>query len=72
MAMKTRGLPFIASALACRHMLAAVRWAREHHVALARVGGGLMVAVGVLLITGSWQDLVGQLQQPTFGYTSPV
>jgi cytochrome c-type biogenesis protein len=57
------GLPFIVAALAYRHMLGAVAWVRRHQVAVSRAGGGMLVLVGVLLLTGWWDTLVGELQQ---------
>lgn len=66
------GLPFIIAALAYRRMLGALAWVRRHHTTVNRVGGLLMITVGVLLLTGLWQDLIGQLQQYTSSYTAPV
>ena len=34
----------------------------SHHLALQRIGGALMVAVGVLLATGAWDSLMGVLR----------
>jgi cytochrome c-type biogenesis protein len=59
------GLPFIAAALAYRRMLGALSWVRRHQVAVSRVGGGLMVAVGILLLTGAWGQIVAELQEWT-------
>jgi cytochrome c-type biogenesis protein len=51
------GLPFIAAALAFRRALGAFAVLRRHTVAITRIGGLLLVAVGVLLVTGEWNDL---------------
>ena len=59
------GLPFIVAALAYRWVLGAVQWVRRHHVAVSRTGGGLMVLVGLLLLTGAWAQIVAELQQWT-------
>jgi cytochrome c-type biogenesis protein len=61
------GLPFIVAALAYRRMLGAIAWVRRHQVAVSRVGGGLIVLVGVLLLTGWWDTVVGDLRQWTTG-----
>lgn len=66
------GLPFILAALAYRRMLGALAWVKRHKVAISRVGGGLMVLVGVLLVSGVWQLVVTQLQQWTGSYTVVV
>jgi cytochrome c-type biogenesis protein len=61
------GLPFIVAALAYRHMLGAIDWVRRHQVAVSRVGGGLIVLVGILLLTGWWDSILGDLRQWTAG-----
>jgi cytochrome c-type biogenesis protein len=66
------GLPFIAAAVAYRRMLGTFTWVRNHAQLISRTGGLLMIAVGVLLVTGLWQDLITQLQQLTIGYVAPV
>lgn len=66
------GLPFIAAALAYRRLLGALTWVRRHQVAFSRIGGGMMVLVGVLLLSGAWQLLVAELQQWTVGFTVVV
>lgn len=57
------GLPFIVAALAYRHMLGAIAWVRRHQVAVSRIGGGMIVLVGVLLLTGLWDGLIADLRQ---------
>lgn len=56
------GLPFIAAALAYRRMLGAISWVRRHQVWVTRLGGLMLVAVGLLLVTGWWNELVGYLR----------
>ncbi|MGH3473109.1 MAG: cytochrome c biogenesis CcdA family protein, partial [Nocardioidaceae bacterium] len=48
------GVPFIVAAVAFRRMMGAVAWIRKHQVWVMRVGGGMLVVVGVLLVTGTW------------------
>lgn len=59
------GLPFIGAALAYRRMIGATRWMGIHHGAISRIGGGLMIIVGILLLSGIWQLVVTPLQQWT-------
>jgi cytochrome c-type biogenesis protein len=61
------GLPFIVAALAYRRMLGAIAWVRRHQVAVSRIGGGMIVLVGVLLLTGWWDTIVIELRQWTTG-----
>ncbi|WP_441245536.1 cytochrome c biogenesis CcdA family protein [Kitasatospora sp. McL0602] len=56
------GVPFIVAALAFRRALTAFGWIKQHYQWVMRIGGGMLVAVGLLLLTGAWDDLVGQLR----------
>lgn len=56
------GLPFIAAGLAYRRMLGAVKLIRRHQAWVTRIGGLMMVAVGVLLVTGWWDFAVTWMQ----------
>jgi len=56
------GLPFVLAALAWRRALGAVAWMRRHQQWVTRVGGAMLVLVGVLLLTGWWTESVQWLQ----------
>jgi cytochrome c-type biogenesis protein len=56
------GLPFVLAALGFRRMLGAVRWVRQHQVWVTRVGGIMLIAVGLLLVTGVWDVWVAHLR----------
>ncbi len=56
------GLPFIAAALAYDRAFRAFGVIRRHSVAVSRIGGVMMIAVGVLLVTGWWDWAVNWLQ----------
>jgi cytochrome c-type biogenesis protein len=56
------GLPFIAAGLAYEKALSAFGWVRHHQVWVMRAGGLMLVAVGVLLLTGWWDQMVSWLQ----------
>ena len=57
------GLPFIALALGYRRLNGSVTWLRRHGRAVERAGGLLLAAVGVLFLTGRWQELFRPLQR---------
>ena len=44
-------------------MLSAVAWVRPHQVLVIRIGGVLMIAVGLLLLTGVWDSMTADLRQ---------
>jgi len=56
------GIPFVVAALAFRRMLGAVGWIRRHQVWVMRLGGAMLVAVGILLLTGVWENLTADLR----------
>jgi cytochrome c-type biogenesis protein len=56
------GIPFIVAALAWRRALTAFAWVRRHQVWVMRIGGGLLIAIGVLLLTGLWAEAVAWVQ----------
>lgn len=66
------GLPFVFAALAFRRMLGAVAWVRRHQVWVTRVGGVLLIAVGLLLVTGVWDQWVAELRSWVGGFTVAV
>lgn len=56
------GIPFVAAALGYTSMARTVGVVRRHQRTLVRVGGGLLVVVGLLLVTGGWDALMGRLR----------
>ncbi|MDO3394488.1 cytochrome c biogenesis protein CcdA [Nocardioides sp. SOB44] len=56
------GVPFVLAGLLWRRALGAFAWVRRHQVWVTRAGGLMMVAVGVLLVTGWWDYAVTWLQ----------
>jgi cytochrome c-type biogenesis protein len=59
------GLPFVLAALAFRRALGAFGWVKRHYAWVLRIGGGMLVLVGLLLATGAWGDHVYGLQRWT-------
>jgi cytochrome c-type biogenesis protein len=48
------GIPFILTGLMFHRMLGAVRWIRRHQAWVTRLGGVMLIVVGLLLLTGLW------------------
>lgn len=57
------GLPFLLLAVWMERSRAVLGWLRRHRLALMRVGGALLVALGVMLVTGLWGQITSQFQQ---------
>ncbi|MFF3947842.1 cytochrome c biogenesis CcdA family protein [Streptomyces sp. NPDC001902] len=66
------GLPFILAAVAFRRALGAFGWVKRHYVWVMRLGGGMLVAVGLLLVTGVWDHIVYQMQIWSSGFTPGI
>jgi cytochrome c-type biogenesis protein len=56
------GVPFILAGLAYEKALATIGWVRRHQLWVMRAGGLMLVAVGVLLLTGWWAEAVSWVQ----------
>ena len=56
------GLPFLLIAFGARWAVGATDWLRRNGRRVQVVGGGLLLIVGVLLVTGLWGDLMAWLR----------
>lgn len=56
------GIPFVVAGLAYRRALGAFGWVRRHQTTVVRAGGGMLVVVGLLLVTGVWDQAVTWIQ----------
>jgi cytochrome c-type biogenesis protein len=64
------GIPFLVTALVFGRAMSVFGWVRRHQLAVLRVGGGMLVAIGVLLVTGLWTDFLIWLQVRAGGFTT--
>lgn len=62
------GLPFVAAAVAYGRMARAIDAVRRHQVAIMRIGGGLMIVVGLLMATGLWKLITEWMLQWAGGF----
>ncbi|GAB3653935.1 cytochrome c biogenesis protein CcdA [Actinocorallia lasiicapitis] len=51
------GVPFLLTAIAYRRALGVFGWVKKHYLLVMRLGGGMLVALGLLLVTGVWNDM---------------
>lgn len=56
------GLPFLLIALGFRRGMGALGVFRRHRLALQRFGGGMLIALGLLMISGVWNMWINELQ----------
>jgi cytochrome c-type biogenesis protein len=66
------GLPFIATGLAMRRALGAFDVVKRHYSVVMSIGGGLLVVVGLLLVSGLWARLVLDVQVLVSGFETAV
>lgn len=62
------GVPFLLIALGARWAVRATGWLRRHGRSIQITGGVLLLAVGFLLVTGLWGELVAVLRGPIAGF----
>jgi cytochrome c-type biogenesis protein len=56
------GVPFVLVAIGARWTMGATTWLRRHARAVTRVGGAVLVVVGLLLVTGAWTEMMQWLR----------
>jgi cytochrome c-type biogenesis protein len=67
------GVPFLIVALAFSRGLRAFGWARRHARLVTVIGGGMLVAVGLLEVTGAWTHMITWMQHHWIdGYNAPL
>lgn len=64
------GIPFLVVGLAYEKSLSMLAFVRRHQVWVTRIGGLMLVALGVLLVSGAWDHLVRELQVKLADYWS--
>ena len=65
-------LPFLLIALGFRRGMGALSVFRRHRLTLQRFGGGMLIALGVLMITGVWNIWINNLQGWLDSVTLPI
>jgi cytochrome c-type biogenesis protein len=67
------GVPFLIVALAFQRGMRVFGFARRHARLITVIGGGMLVVVGLLEVTGAWTAAITWMQIHWFqGYTSPI
>lgn len=66
------GIPFIVAAFSVSRAMGRLQWARRHASTVMLVGGLVMVALGVLQVSGLWLDLMSRLQGVVANWQTPI
>lgn len=67
------GIPFLIVALAFQRGVTVFGFARRHARLITRIGGVMLIAVGVLEVTGAWAIAIGWLQHHWLSsYNTPI
>ncbi|MFP3714573.1 cytochrome c biogenesis CcdA family protein [Puerhibacterium sp. TATVAM-FAB25] len=66
------GVPFLLVALGLQSSQRMLGFLRRHRLAVLRVGGGLLVLIGLALVTGVWGTFTGELQGWVSGFATVV
>ncbi|MGA0067529.1 MAG: cytochrome c biogenesis CcdA family protein [Candidatus Nanopelagicales bacterium] len=66
------GLPFIVLGLLFRQAAGTLAWVRRHYGLIMRLGGILLVAIGVLLVTGLWDSITIWMRTLVPGFETPL
>jgi cytochrome c-type biogenesis protein len=66
------GLPFLLTALGFRRALGVFGAVKRHYAAVVRLGGAMLVVIGLLLVSGLWEQLMIHLRVSVNGFTPAV
>lgn len=66
------GLPFVVMALIFARSATVFRAISRHRRTIQQVGAALLIVLGILLVTGLWQDLAGWFQGIINGFEPPL
>jgi cytochrome c-type biogenesis protein len=66
------GIPFLLVAFAFDRGVTLFGFARRHARLITRIGGLLLISVGLLEVTGAWATAIAWLQGHWMGYNSPI
>jgi cytochrome c-type biogenesis protein len=66
------GLPFLAVSLALDRLLPRARRLQKYAPWVERVGGGLLVGIGLLMAAGIWDQFLAPLRRLISGFSPPI
>ena len=66
------GVPFLLMALGASRAMRAFAFARRHAAVITRIGGAMLICVGLLEVTGVWYTFISWLQTHWTSYEAPL
>ncbi|MGA4506309.1 cytochrome c biogenesis CcdA family protein [Propionibacteriaceae bacterium G1746] len=66
------GIPFLLAALLMNRFSRAIHWVKRHQRGVQVAGGVLMVLVGLAMVTGVWNWIIGWMQVYTSQWGTPI
>jgi cytochrome c-type biogenesis protein len=66
------GIPFLLAALGVQRAFRLFAFARRHARSVMRLGGVLLIAVGLLQVSGIWTAMIASLQGVVAGWQTPL
>ena len=66
------GVPFLLAALSVSKAMRRLGWARSNARTVSRVGGALLITLGVLQVSGAWSQMMATLQNLINTWQAPI
>ncbi len=66
------GLPFMLAGLAIDRMSGALKFLQRHMRTITRIGGVMLILIGILQVTGSWDHAIAWLRHYIVGFTPVI
>lgn len=66
------GIPFLLAALGVQRAFSVFAFARRHARRIMQAGGGLLIVVGLLQVTGIWARMIVELQVLVANWQTPL
>jgi len=66
------GLPFLLVGLGVRRLFGALGWVKRNYHWIAGVSGGVMIAIGILVITNTWTRLLAPILRAISNFNPPI
>src|SRR3990170_1620562 len=66
------GLPFLLVGLGIRKLMGALNWVKRNYHWIAGISGGVMIAIGVLVITNTWTRLMAPVLRAISNFNPPI